>query len=195
MTSHGSSDYLRDLFEYGVDPRMRRVYLQSFLGEVADDDPLNAATFVIRGLHLLDRGTNPIQFWINSEGGEISDALAIYDVIQTLQNPVVTVGHGQISSAATLLLACGTGTRYVMPNAYFMNHEGEADLVKGSIALQEIQLTHRQRIEETWAKLLGKHTRPKRTARWWANVTKTKPELYLDAAGMIAHGVADEVWS
>ena len=189
------SDHLRDVFEYGVDPRMRRVYLQSWLGAVADDDPENAAIYVVRGLHLLDRGTGAIQLWINSEGGEISDALAIYDVIQTLQNPVDTVGHGQISSAATLLLACGTGTRYVMPNAYFMTHEGDGGVADGPVALQEIQIEHRKRVDARWAELMGKHTRPKRRARWWADSLKKKPELYLDAAGMISHGVADEVWA
>jgi ATP-dependent Clp protease protease subunit len=189
------SDYLRDVFEYGIDARSRRVFLQTHLGPASEDDPTNIVEYVTRGLLVLDRTPGPIELWVHSPGGEVSDALAIYDVVQTLSNPVHTVGHGDISSAAVLLLAGGTGTRYVMANAYLMAHEGEADLASGPIALQEIQLAQRKKIEKRWAELMGRCTRPKRTARWWAALADRKPELYLDAAGMISHGVADEVWS
>lgn len=189
-----TTDYLRDVFEYGIDQRERRVFLQTFLGQVSEEEPFNAVEYVTRGLLLLDRAAGPIELWVNSEGGVVEDALAIYDVIQGLSNEVRTVGHGQIMSAAVLLLACGTGKRWVTENSVFMNHEGTTDLPDSPRALQKIEIAHSDWLDEQWARLMGRHTRPKRAWKWWLNVTKTNPALYLDAQRMITHGVADAIW-
>lgn len=189
-----SSDFLRDLFEFGVDARARRVFLQTWLGAADDRDRYSEAQTVIRGLLFLDRTSGPIELWINSEGGDTHDALAIYDVMHLCSNPVHTIGHGRIMSAAGLLLAGGTGTRYVTENAVFMYHEGDGELTSASIELQRIQLAERERAEEQWARLMGRHTRPKKSGKFWRELVKAKPEEYLDARGMVTHGVADEIW-
>jgi len=59
-------------------------------------------------------------------------------VLRSLSCPVITVGHGFVASAATLILAAGTGKRYVTPCCTFMHHEGEGELVGGLVHLFEI---------------------------------------------------------
>lgn len=198
MTSHSSgSDYYRDLFEYGLDPRTRRVFLQTEVTGSDDGGGLTTSERVIRALLSLDRVTSPIQLWINTPGGSVYDALAIHDVIRSMDSPVITVGHGQICSAGTLLLACGTGTRYVTEHALFMHHEGGAPIPKEPFALQKTLVALRDKELNQWCALLGSYsapTSPRRTAKWWRETMKTKPEFYLDSRGMISHGVADAIW-
>ncbi len=62
-----------------------------------------------------------ISFYVNSPGGSVTDALAIYDTMQYLRPEIVTVAVGQAQSTAALLVACGApGKRYALPNAKFL---------------------------------------------------------------------------
>jgi len=65
-----------------------------------------------------------ISFYINSPGGVVSAALAMYDTMQYIRSPVSTVCIGQAASAGSLLLAAGAkGKRYALPNARIMVHQ------------------------------------------------------------------------
>ncbi len=65
-----------------------------------------------------------ISFYINSPGGVVSSALAMYDTMQYIRSPVSTVCIGQAASAGSLLLAAGAaGKRYALPNARIMVHQ------------------------------------------------------------------------
>jgi len=65
-----------------------------------------------------------IYLYINSEGGDISSGLAIYDTIRALKSDVVTVSLGQSSSMASFLLASGTkGKRFALANSRIMIHQ------------------------------------------------------------------------
>jgi ATP-dependent Clp protease protease subunit len=64
-----------------------------------------------------------IDIYINSPGGYISDMLAMYEVIRTLECKVNTHGTGEVCSAGAFLLAVGTGTRYAYKYSRYMIHE------------------------------------------------------------------------
>ncbi|MBN8892765.1 MAG: ATP-dependent Clp endopeptidase, proteolytic subunit ClpP [Acetobacteraceae bacterium SCN 69-10] len=65
-----------------------------------------------------------ISFYINSPGGVVSSALAMYDTMQYIRSPVSTVCIGQAASAGSLLLTAGAkGKRYALPNARIMVHQ------------------------------------------------------------------------
>lgn len=62
-----------------------------------------------------------VSFYINSPGGSVTDALAIYDTMQYLRPEVATVAVGQAHSVAALLVASGApGKRHALPNAKLM---------------------------------------------------------------------------
>lgn len=65
----------------------------------------------------------PITMYINSPGGNITDGLAIYDVMNKISCPVDTVCTGMAASMAAVLLCAGTGKRYAMPNSTIMIHQ------------------------------------------------------------------------
>ncbi len=68
--------------------------------------------------------TQDIHIYINSPGGIVSSALAIYDTMQFIKPDVNTWGMGMAASCGSFLLACGTeGKRHALPNTRVMLHE------------------------------------------------------------------------
>jgi len=66
----------------------------------------------------------PIYLYINSPGGVVTAALAMYDTMQFIRAPVGTLCMGMAASAATLVLAAGeAGMRASLPNASLMLHQ------------------------------------------------------------------------
>lgn len=65
-----------------------------------------------------------ISFYINSPGGVVTAALAMYDTMQYIRPEVSTVCIGQAASAGSLLLMAGAaGKRYALPNSRIMTHQ------------------------------------------------------------------------
>tara|TARA_B100000131_G_scaffold122261_1_gene119342 strand:- start:3603 stop:4232 length:630 start_codon:yes stop_codon:yes gene_type:complete len=64
----------------------------------------------------------PIRLHINTEGGSLSDALALYDALRGVSGPIVTVATGMCASAGLLLLSAGD-LRLATKNTLFFYHE------------------------------------------------------------------------
>ena len=89
--------------------------------------PINGqvANVIVAQLLFLDRedAERDISLYINSPGGEIAAGLAIYDTMQLLRPPIVTIAVGATASMGTVVLAAGTkGRRYALPNATIHMH-------------------------------------------------------------------------
>ena len=78
-----------------------------FIGSPIDDDVANA---VIAQLLFLESENQKedIKMYINSPGGQVTSALAIYDTMQYVKSPVQTICIGMAASAASVLLSAGT---------------------------------------------------------------------------------------
>jgi ATP-dependent Clp protease protease subunit len=99
-----------------------------------------------------------IYFYINSPGGSVYDALAIYDTIQYVSNDVQTVGIGIQASAAAFLLSSGTkGKRYMLPNASVMIHQPSSG-TRGKVTDQEIDLRESLRIKKLLETIMAGNT-------------------------------------
>lgn len=65
-----------------------------------------------------------IAMYINSPGGVVTSALAMYDTMQYIKPRVATICIGQACSGGSLLLAAGEkGMRYSLPNSRIMIHQ------------------------------------------------------------------------
>ncbi|MEG0021891.1 MAG: ATP-dependent Clp protease proteolytic subunit [Bacilli bacterium] len=103
-------------------------------GEIDD----NRANIIIGELLYLDSlSTDDISIYINSPGGSVSSALAIYDTFNLVKSDIKTICVGIAASAAALLLSSGTkGKRFGLPNSEVMIHqplggaEGQATDIK-----------------------------------------------------------------
>lgn len=128
-----------------------------FLGEAIDD---HVANTVIAQLLFLeaDNSKEEIKIYINSPGGVVTAALALYDTIQYLKCPVSTICIGQAASAAAVLLAAGSkGRRFALPNARVMIHQVMGG-VEGQFTEVEIQAREMLRIKNQINEILSKHT-------------------------------------
>ena len=65
-----------------------------------------------------------IAIYINSPGGVVTSALAIYDTMQYIKSPVSTLCMGMAASAGSLILTAGeAGRRVALPNSRIMVHQ------------------------------------------------------------------------
>ena len=188
--SSRSTDAFGAWQEYGVDLRRRRVMFHYPMFPAEESHHIGVE-HVIRNLLFLDHTKGPIELWLNCPGGETVEMWALYDLIRSCQNQVDIVAFGNVCSAGCLVLAGGTGTRWVTPNCQFMWHQGTSGVDGGQ---NYLDAQHRAEFEKTdfdrWVKTMAKHT--KKPANFWS--AKSKGELWLWADGMIEYGVADQIW-
>ncbi len=128
-----------------------------FLGEPIDDAVVNT---VIAQLLFLDaeNSKEDIKIYINSPGGSVTSAMALYDTMQHVKADVSTICIGQAASAAAVLLSCGAkGKRFSLPNSRVLIHQvmGGAEGQQKDV---EIQAQEMKRIKNQVNAILAKHT-------------------------------------
>lgn len=174
-------------FDHGVDVTNRRI----FLGDI-DHESIGAA---VKGMYLMETNsrTEPIELFISSYGGEVYDAIALYDIIGTIKCPIHTFAYGKCMSAAPLLLACGEpGHRWVAQHTFFMHHDG-SDEIEGKTSALRSTMKHLEQLDKAWTTLLAKYSN--KTFKWWDDRSKRSGDFYFSADDAIEWGLADAVWS
>lgn len=159
-----------------------------FIGSPIDDGVANA---IIAQLLFLD-STNQkedIKMYINSPGGSVSAALAIYDTMQYVRADIQTICIGMAASAAALLLSAGKkGKRMSLPNSEVMIHQvlGGAS---GQATDIDIHARHILRTRDRLNKILAKHTGQK-----LAKIEKdTERDYFMSAEEAVKYGIVDKV--
>ncbi len=101
-----------------------------------------------------------IAMYINSPGGVVTSAMAMYDTMQYIKPRVSTICIGQACSCGSLLLTAGEkGMRYALPNSRIMIHQviggfrGQA--TDAAIQLEEM-LDTKRKLNEIYAYHTGK---------------------------------------
>jgi len=155
--------------------------------------PINdiVANSIIAQLLFLEH-ENPekdIYFYINSPGGIVTSALAIYDTMQYIKPDVATIAIGMAASAAAVLLAGGAkGKRAALPNTEILLHQ-----VMGGVEGQavEIEITARQivKLKNRINEILAFHTgQPMKKIE-----IDTDRDFYLSAYEAKDYGLIDKV--
>ena len=159
-----------------------------FLGTAIDDGVANA---VIAQLLFLEQQNSKedIKLYINSPGGSVSSALAIYDTMQYVKADVQTICVGLAASAASLLLSAGKkGKRMILPNAEVMIHQvlGGAS---GQASDIDIHARHILKTKDRLNKILAKHT-----SQTISKVEKdTDRDYFMSAEEAVKYGIVDKV--
>lgn len=128
-----------------------------FLGSDVNEATANLVVAQLLFLQAED-SKKDIFFYINSPGGSVYDALAIYDTMQYVTNDIQTVGIGVQASAAAFLLSSGAkGKRFMLPNATAMIHQPSSG-TKGRVTDQEIDLRESLRIKKLLEEIMARNT-------------------------------------
>ena len=159
-----------------------------FLGEEIYD---GLANLIIAQLLFLESEDpeKDISLYINSPGGVVSSALAIYDTIQYVKPDVQTICVGLAASGAALLLSAGTkGKRMILPNGEVMIHQvlGGA---QGQASDVDIHARHILKMKKNLNEILAKHTGQK-----LAKIEKdTDRDYFMSANEAVKYGIVDRV--
>ncbi len=119
-----------------------------FLGSEVTDQVSNRICAQLLLLAAEDPGRD-IWLYINSPGGSVYSGMAIYDVMQYVQNDVATVAMGMAASMGQLLLCAGAkGKRYALPHARIMMHQPSGGIggTASDIAIQAEQMLYTKRM-------------------------------------------------
>ena len=159
-----------------------------FIGSPIDDAVAN--TVIAQLLFLQSQNAKEdIQMYINSPGGSVTAALAIYDTMQYVKPDISTICIGMAASAAALLLASGKkGKRMVLPNGEVMIHQvlGGA---QGQATEVEIHARHILKTRDRLNKILAKHTGQK-----LVKIEKdTERDYFMNADEAKSYGIVDKV--
>lgn len=159
-----------------------------FIGTPIDDGVANA---VIAQLLFLESQSakEDIRMYINSPGGVVTSALAIYDTMRYVKPDVSTICVGIAASAAAILLSAGErGKRMILPNGEVMIHQvlGGAE---GQATDVDIHARHILATRDRLNRILAAHTGQK--------VSKierdTERDRFMSADEAVVYGIVDKV--
>lgn len=128
----------------------REIYLT---GEITDDLYQN----LVAALRELDSKKGKITIILNSGGGSINAAFAMYDLIRLAKNKVVCYCTGNCMSAAMLVL-CSCNERYSTENCRFMLHPAALPDTGGSLPFLKVTVSEIENSNEKAIDILTKHS-------------------------------------
>ncbi len=159
-----------------------------FLGQDVNEATANIVVAQLLFLNAED-SKKDIKLYINSPGGSVYDALAIYDTMQYLSNDIETVGIGVQASAAAFLLSSGTkGKRHILPNSSVMIHQPSSG-TRGKVTDQEIDLKESIRVKRLLESIMASNTGQK-PAKIHEDMERDK---WLSATEAKQYGIVDSI--
>ncbi len=174
---------------YDIYSRLLKDRIVFLVGQVED----HLANLVIAQMLFLE-SENPnkdINLYINSPGGAVTSAMAIYDTMQFIKPDVRTLCIGQAASAGALLLAGGTqGKRHCLPHSTVMIHQVLGGY-QGQGSDIQIHARHTKLISDRITRILAKHT-----GKNFEEVEKdTNRDYFLTPEEAVKYGLVDSVFT
>ncbi|TNC29737.1 ClpP family protease [Amycolatopsis alkalitolerans] len=182
ITRSSNGERILDVYSHLLSSRI------VYLGTAIDSGVANA--LIAQLLHLeADNPEREINMYVNSEGGDPSAMLALYDTMRYIKAPVATTCVGQAVAAGAVLLAAGeTGRRAVLPHSRVVLHQPAAQ-GRGAIPDLILQADEVVRVRTQLEEILSAHTgRAVEDLRH-----DTDRDRVFDAAGAVGYGLADHV--
>jgi ATP-dependent Clp protease protease subunit len=174
---------------YDLYSRLLKERVVFFTGEVEK----NMCNIMVAQLLFLEAENpdQPINMYINSEGGSVYDGLAVYDVMQYIKCPVATYVTGMAASMGSFIAQAGTpGMRYLLPRAITMIHQPSSG-TRGKVSDMEIDLKESLRIKRQMTELYVKHN--SRGVSYEAFEKLMDRDRWLTAGEALELGLADHI--
>jgi ATP-dependent Clp protease, protease subunit len=181
-------DAVKDLLHKDESDRLRDVYL---IGDI-EKDTARAAIEKLR--ELANNSRRPITMYINSAGGNVTDGLAIHDVIEHLVSTgvdVTIIVQGMAYSMGSVVLqAASPGKRLAYPHSWIMIHEPAKWAGWQSTTAAAQHLDRLKQMQSQIYRIMA--DRSGKPLRQIIRDTK-RVDFYLDAWKAKEYGLIDEV--
>ena len=141
-------------------------------------------------LELAAESDEPIHVYINTDGGECTSGLAIYDMMRIIPAPVVTVVIGACHSAGLFILQ-GGDRRGAIPHASFFYHEPISSYQVATEDAAATYTNHYKTLREAIDKILI--SRSKISKAIWKKDFAGKTAFFFTTEEAIAYKLVDEV--
>jgi len=171
--------------DYGLDIEASTIYM---FGDIGDGTLYDFILRVRAVLHMRDdeKKNDPINIIINSDGGDVYEALGMIDYIQSLDIKVNTICRGRAMSAAALVLCSGTGIRAVSKNSTIMFHEISSGIY-GKSSDMKANVQHTEKLEDILINIITANSK-KDSSFWKERILK---DYYLSPEEALELGVID----
>src|SRR5438067_7770397 len=168
--------------------RQRDVYL---IGDIEKD---TARLCIERLRELSNDSTRPISLYINSAGGNVTDGLAIHDVVRHIISRGIQVSvivQGMAYSMGSIVLqAASDGQRLTYPHSWIMIHEPAKWAGWQSTTAAAQHLERLKQMQDQIYKILS--SRSGKPLRQIIRDTK-RTDFYLDAQSALDYGLVDGI--
>lgn len=173
--------------DYGIDVDSSTIYM---FGDIADGTLYDLVLRIRAILYMRpdEKKNDPLNIVINSDGGDVYEALGMIDYIQSLNVKVNTICRGRAMSAAALLLCSGTGVRAVSKNSTIMFHEMSSGIY-GKSSDMKANVQHMEKLEEILVSIMSENS--KKDVNFWKD--KTIKDYYLSPEEALELGVIDSI--
>jgi ATP-dependent Clp protease protease subunit len=161
------------------------------MGEINEETVKPAIEWILHENHVRKRKKKELLLMVNSDGGNLTDAFALIDVMRSSVIPVKTVGLGIVASAGLCIFIAGaTGRRVLTPNTSILSHQfswhssGKAHELFATV--KEFELTQQRmlRLYQECTSLDDDQIR---------EVLLPPQDVYLSAAEALEFGICDAV--
>jgi len=134
--------------------------------------------------------TKPINFVINSMGGNCTDGFALYDYMRACTAPITTIGMGMVASMGLIIFLAGD-KRIGSPNVKFLNHQpwGGAEGKASDIQIEAHEI---EKTKATMINLVAERTKMSK-----AEIKKgiKEGDNYFDAPQALDKGIIHQIFS
>lgn len=115
----------KDDVAYSPGDDLKKSGIYTFMGEVDAESMLPIIEWILHENYIVkQKRKKELILMICSRGGDMEEAFALIDVMNSSSIPIKTVGLGQIASCGLLIFLAGTKTRRVLtPNTSILSHQ------------------------------------------------------------------------
>ena len=135
-------------------------------------------------------GQTEIALVLQSEGGNIYDAMKIVDLILSSEVDITTVVRGYAFSAASLIFSCGTN-RIMGNHASIMIHSVSVDLFGGTMAEMKVESAEMERLTQRMCETMAANTGKRKD--FYKKKLEDNRDLYLNAEEALKWNLATHI--
>lgn len=159
-----------------------------FLGTEISDYTANTIQAQLLYLDSVD-SSKEISIYLNSPGGSVTAGLGIYDTMQFITSPVVTICTGMAASMAAVLLVAGhEGKRSALPHSRVMIHQPLGG-AQGQASDIEITAREIQKMKKELYTIIAEHSHTPYDKVW----ADSDRDYWMTAQEAKEYGMIDQV--